>query len=110
VVLLEGVRIVTYLAELNGLELWGTYVGNAYLELYTKEKVAFIAGPEFGQYTRHTMIIQKVRYGLKSSGKCWHDRQNDVLSSLGFFLSKVDDNIWMWRPLRIPVYVDDLLI
>jgi hypothetical protein len=29
VVLLQGVRIVTFLAELNGLELWGTDVGNA---------------------------------------------------------------------------------
>jgi Reverse transcriptase (RNA-dependent DNA polymerase) len=47
---LQGVRIVTFLAELNGLELWGTDVGNAYLESYTKEKVAFITGPEFRQY------------------------------------------------------------
>jgi hypothetical protein len=39
------------------MELWGTNVGNAYLESYTKEKVAFIAGPKFGQYAGHTMII-----------------------------------------------------
>jgi Reverse transcriptase (RNA-dependent DNA polymerase) len=57
VVSLQGVRIVTFLAELNDLELWGTDVGNAYLESYTKEKVVFVAGPEFGAYEGHTMII-----------------------------------------------------
>ena len=79
VVSLLGVRLVTFLAELNGLELWGTDIGNAYLESYTTEKVCIIAGPEFGKYDGHTMIIQKAQYGLKSSGKCWHDRLHDVL-------------------------------
>ena len=43
-----GIRVVTFLAELNDLEVWGTDIGNAYLESYTKEKVVFRAGPEFG--------------------------------------------------------------
>ena len=38
--------MVTFIAELNGLELWTTNIGNAYLESVTKEKVAFVAGPE----------------------------------------------------------------
>jgi hypothetical protein len=41
VVSLPGIRIVTFLAELNGLELWNTNIGNAYLESYTKEKVCY---------------------------------------------------------------------
>jgi Reverse transcriptase (RNA-dependent DNA polymerase) len=114
VVSLQGVRIVTFLAELNGLELWGTDVGNAYLESYTKEKVAFIAGPEFGQYAGHTMIIQKAQDGLKSSGKCWHDRLHDVLRSLGFVPSKADKDIWMRDQgdhyKYLAAYVDNLLI
>ena len=67
VVSLLGIRLVTFLAELNDLELWGTDIGNAYLESYTTEKVAFIAGPEFGKLAGHTMIIQKAQYGLKPS-------------------------------------------
>jgi hypothetical protein len=51
---LTGVRTVTFLAELNKLALWATDIGNAYLESYTKEKVAFIAGPEFGEHEGHT--------------------------------------------------------
>ena len=39
VVSLRGIRTVTFLAELNGLELWGTDIRNAYLESVTKEKV-----------------------------------------------------------------------
>jgi hypothetical protein len=39
----RGVRIVIFLAELNGLKIWQTDVGNAYLEATTEEKVYVIA-------------------------------------------------------------------
>ena len=114
VVSLRGIRMVTFLAELNGLDLWSTDVGNAYLESHTKEKVVFIAGDEFGEYAGHTMVIEKAQYGLKSSGKCWHDRLHDVLRDLGFKPSKAEEDIWM-RDMGdhyeyIAVYVDDLMI
>ena len=44
-----GVQMVTLLVELNDMELWSTDIGNVYLESYTKEKVVFIARPEFGE-------------------------------------------------------------
>ena len=46
---LRSIRLVAFLAELNGLELWNTDVGNAHLESYTSEKVYIRAGPEFGE-------------------------------------------------------------
>ena len=49
VVPLRSLRIVTFLNEMNKLELWGADVGNAYLEAYTDEKVFIIAGGEFGE-------------------------------------------------------------
>ena len=61
VVSLPGIRLVTFLAELNELELWGTDIGNAYLESYTKEKVCFIAGGEFGELAGHTFMIIKAQ-------------------------------------------------
>jgi hypothetical protein len=114
VVSLLGVRTVTFLAELNELELWSTDIGNAYLESYTSEKVAFVAGGEFGEHAGRVMIIRKALYGLKSSGKCWHDRLYDVLQSMGFHPSKAEADIWM-RDVDdhyeyIAVYVDDLMI
>ena len=114
VVSLLGVRMITFLAELNDMELWNTDIGNAYLESYTSEKVAFIAGAEFGEHEGCTMIIRKAQYGLKSSGKCWHDRLHDVLRSMGFTPSKAEEDIWMRDQgdhyEYIGVYVDDLII
>ena len=114
VVSLLGVRIVTFLAEHNGLELWSTDIGNAYLESYTQEKVCFYAGPEFGDLEGHLLIIDKAQYGLKSSGKRWHEKLHDILRDLGFYPSLAEEDIWMRDAgdhyEYIAVYVDDLLI
>jgi hypothetical protein len=37
VVSLRGLRIVIFLSKLNGLDLWATDIGNAYLEAFTME-------------------------------------------------------------------------
>jgi Reverse transcriptase (RNA-dependent DNA polymerase) len=92
---LRGLRIIVFLAELNGLSLWGADVGSAYLEARTKELVYIIAGPEFGPLAGHTLIIVKALYGLRSSGLRWHERFADILMSMGFFISKADADIWM---------------
>ena len=65
---LRSLRIVIFLAELNQLELMQGDIGNAYLESYTQEKVYFTTGPEFRHLAGHTFIIDKVLYGLRSSG------------------------------------------
>ena len=114
VVSLRGVRMLTFLAELNDLQCWSTDISSAYLEAYTKEKVYIIAGPEFGDRQGHTLIIQKALYGLISSGLRWSERFSEVLISMGFFASKAEPQIWM-RDMGdhyeyIAVYVDDLLI
>ena len=114
VVPLRGIRLITFIAKLNDLEVWCTDIGNAYLESYTKEKVYIIAGPEFGKLEGCTLIIHKALYGLKSSGLRWHERFADVLRDMGFFLSKGETDIWMRDKgdhyEYIAVYVDDLLI
>ena len=71
VVSILGVRVITFLSELNGLELWNADIGNAYLESHTSEKVCFVAGAEFEELAGHTLIICKAQCGSKSSGKCW---------------------------------------
>jgi hypothetical protein len=92
VVSLRGIRLVTFIAELNLLELWGADVGNAYLEAKTKEMVYIIGGPEFGELEGHTLIIYKALYGLRTSGLCWHQRFADVLRSMGFLPCKVEND------------------
>jgi len=114
IVSLRGIRLVTFLAEHNDLELWSTDIGNAYLEALTHEKVYFIAGPEFGERAGHKFVIVKALYGLKSSGLRWHDRLADVLRAMGFEPSRAEPDIWMRAQGThyeyIAVYVDDLLI
>ena len=114
VVSIPGIRMVTFLAELNGLELWATDIGNAYLESVTQEKVVFVAGPEFGERQGHLFLIHKAQYGLKSSGKRWHEKLHDVLRGMGFVPTKAEEDIWMrdagTHYEYVAVYVDDLLI
>ena len=111
---LKGLRLVTFIAELNGLETWSTDIGNAYLEAKTKEKVYIVAGPEFGDKEGHTLVINKALYGLKSSGLRWHERFADTLRDMGFHPSKAEDDIWMRQNgdlyEYIACYVDDLCI
>lgn len=114
VISLRGLRIIFFLAELNGLLLWASDVGNAYLESLTKEKIIFRAGPEFGEEEGQWMVVTKALYGLRSSSVQWHERLSDILRDMGFTPSKADPDIWM-RPKEdhyeyIGVYVDDLAI
>ena len=114
VVSLRSLRLVIFLAELNGLTLYSADVGNAYLEAKTKEKVYFIADAGFGDLEGHTLIICKALYGLRTSGLRWHERFADTLRSMGFTPSRADPDVWMRENNGIyeyiAVYVDDLCI
>jgi hypothetical protein len=116
VVSLRGLRMVTFLAELNGLDLWATDIGNAYLEARSLEKNYIEAGPEFGPLRGHYLIIHKALYGLRTSGLRWHERFSDCLRQEGFSPSKAEPDIWMRLNKEtdlyeyIAVYVDDLAI
>jgi len=114
VVSLRGIRLLTFVSELNGLELWATDIGNAYLEARTKELVYIVAGPEFGDREGPILVIEKALYGLRTSGLRWHERLADCLRAEGFTPCKAEPDIWM-RPNGdvyeyIGVYVDDLAI
>ena len=81
---LRSLCIVILIAELNGLQLMQGNISNAYLESYTQEKVYFVAGPEFGPLSGHTLIIEKALYGLCSSSLQFHERLSSVLRKYGF--------------------------
>jgi hypothetical protein len=92
---LYGFRLVLFLSELNGMELWATDVGNAYLEDVNYEMVFIMAGPEFEELEGHIIVIIKTLYGLRISDARWHDRFADCIMFLGFFPCKSYPNIWM---------------
>ena len=110
---LRSLRIVCFLAELNGLELTGGDIGNAYLEAFTKEKVCFRAGPEFGELEGCLLIIRKALYGLRTSGARFHAKFSETLRSLGFVPTRGDPDVWIRDGGRcyeyVVVWVDDIL-
>ena len=114
VVSLCSLCIICLLAELNGLKLMAADVGNAYLEAHTKEKICFIAGPEFKELAGHTMVMSKALYGLKSSGARFHEKFADTLREFGFKPTYADPDVWIRDAgdvyEYVGVYVDDLLV
>jgi hypothetical protein len=95
VVSLRGIQLISFLSQINELDLWGTDVGNAYLEATNKEKLYIVGGPEFGDLTRQKLVSYKALYGFSSSGLCWHEHLSNVLRSLDFVPSKSETEIWM---------------
>ena len=79
IISLRGFKMVLFLAKLNGLETYATDIGNAYLEARTAEKVCIVTGPEFRDREGHTLIIDRALYGLRTSGKRWHEKFSDTL-------------------------------
>jgi hypothetical protein len=115
----DSVRLAFLLAAHNDLEIVACDVGNAYLNAPCREKIWFVAGPEFG--SRQGTIIKVVRalYGLKSSGAAWRAMFNTSILEMGFVPTVADPDVYR-RPNAksdgfkyyeyILVYVDDVLI
>jgi hypothetical protein len=107
------------LAALNGLDILLADVQNAYLCAPTTENIHTTAGLEFGSENEGcTLKIVRALYGLRSSGKCFHDHLAQVLRDLGFESSKSNPDVWMRKankPNGDPIweyvlcYVDDVL-
>ena len=115
----DSVRIAFLLAALNDLDILACDVGNAYLNAPCREKVWFIAGPEFGSRQGTVIKIVRALYGLKSSGASWRAMFNNSIRDMGFQPSIADPDVYI-RPFTKPdgtkyyeyilVYVDDVLI
>ena len=115
IVSFRGIRLVLYLAELNGLESWVKDIDNAYLEVFTKDKVCIVAGPEFGPLKIHNLIIVKALHGLRTSGLRWYERLANCIRDMGCKPCKMGPEIWLCPYgedycKRISVSVGDLPI
>ena len=69
---------------------------NAYLEAFTSEKLCIRARPEFGlDLQGHLLIIYKVLYGMKLSGKAFGQMLQECLLELKFVPSLAKALIYM---------------
>lgn len=114
----DSVRIALTIAALNGLDILACDIQNAYLNADCREKVACIAGPEFGTDAGKVMIIRKALYGLRSSGASFRSMLAETIWTSGYRPSKADPDVWL-RPATkvngfryyemVLCYVDDVL-
>ena len=112
VISLKSLQLALLIGELNGFQAKVSDISNAYLEDYTKEKVYFTAGPEFGPLEGHTLTIVKALYGLQTSGAHFHECLAEMLVEEGFKPSLADPDLWYcdvkYAYEYVCVYVDDL--
>jgi len=103
VVSLSGARLLAFIGELNGLKIWSTDIGNAYLETCTKEKVHVIAGPEFGDREGHVLIVSKALWDytqvgyvgqnvLRMSSERWDFSHPSVRKTFGCVTKEISTN------------------
>jgi hypothetical protein len=95
-------------------------IGNAYLNASCREKIWFVAGPEFGSRQGQVIKIVCALYGLKSSGASWRNTlQRTICEELGFETTTADPDVYRrcavkkdgseyWELLL--VYVDDSIL
>ena len=80
-------------------------IGNAYLHATTRERVCFVAGPEFGpRLEGRILLIVKSLYSLKTSAARWHEELAQTVREMGFEPSTPDFDLWLmdkrlWHPL-----------
>jgi len=115
-----SVRIAFLITALNDLDILSTDIGNACINIDTKEKVYFIAGDEIGPSRKgHPVVIIKVLYGLKTSRAACHAHFAENLHSMAFTSSLADLDVWYHAESKpdgfeyyayILVYVDGILV
>ena len=94
VVLCDSVRRAFLVAALNDVDIKMAYIGNAYFNASTEEKVYCVTGPEFGEDAGKIAVIVRALYGLKSSGGAWRANFAATLDDPNFTSSYAGPNMW----------------
>lgn len=113
-------RILFVVAEANAQEVLVGDLSSAYLHAYTKEKVYFICGPEWGKEKEGCIaVVVKAVYGLVGSAHAYHQHVFETMSNKGWKCSEIDSDIWMRKAQTsegtylweyVAFYVDDFII
>ena len=97
VVYRDSVRILLLAADLNGLEVKGADVQNAFLSVNNLEKHWLRAGPVFGPEQGKVFIVVRNLYGLKSASAVFRVFMARKLDEIGFQSIPADPGVWL-RP------------
>ena len=114
----DSVRIALTIAALNGLDILGCDIQNAYISAPCREKIYTIAGKEFGSDAGKTMIVVRALYGLKSSGASFRAMLANTLWEFGYRPTLADPDVWIKAARKangfcyyemVLTYVDDVI-
>src|SRR6201986_1265917 len=108
-------RAILAYAALEDLEIESVDISSAFLngeidsEIYMQQPEGFPQGsPD------QVLRLVKSIYGMKQSPRLWHQKLDQVLSSLGFVKIKSDASVWVFQRdgivVIVPVYVDDMTL
>ena len=91
----DSVRIILMIAALNGLDIQGADIENAYLTAPCGEKVWMRGGIEFGELAGQLLINEKALYGIKSSGAAFRAFLDETFDRMCFTSSVADPDVWL---------------
>ena len=111
-------RIALTIAALNGLDVLGCDIQNAYITADCRERIYTVAGPEFGLEAGKVMIVRAALCGLKSSGAAFRAKLAKVIWDMHFRPTRADPDVYL-RPATksngdryyemLLCYVDDVI-
>jgi hypothetical protein len=112
----DSVRILLTIAALDGLDILGADVQNAFLSAPNKEKCWMIAGPEFGHEQEKTFLVVMALYCLKSASFSVRSYMAEKLTEICWFQSTIaNPDVWLRAAAKgdgekyYSMYVDDIL-
>ena len=111
----DAIRLILAIAAIEDLLLESVDISCAFInaeldaEVYMQQPEGFVqGGPDW------VCHLLKAIYGLKQSGRMWHQKLDQVFREMGFHRIQSDHSIWIWckgdTPIIIPVFFDDMTI
>ena len=110
-----ALRAILALAAFEDLHLESVDISSAFLNGDLEEEV-YMRQPEGFEEKGKDWVwhLKKSIYGLKQAGRCWHQKLNHVLESMGFRRITCEHSIWVYQQgstkVIVPVFIDDMTI
>jgi hypothetical protein len=108
-------RAILAYAALEDLEIESIDISSAFLNGEIDSEV-YMQQPEGFPQGSPDQVLQLVKsiYGMKQLSWLWHQKLDQVLSSLGYVKIKSDASVWVYPrdgiQVVVPVYVDDMTL
>jgi hypothetical protein len=116
----ESVRIALTYAALNGLDVMGADIRNAYLQAPSSQKDYNICGQEFGlENVGKKALIKRALYGGKAAGRDFRNHLRACMLHLDFAPCPADPDVWLRPAIKsdgseyyeyVLLYTDDVLV